>query len=156
LTIVEEFLGKSLKGRALPRWGGLLMLSLFLVGQVSGMLHFAFVQHTTCHVDGELAHGSHHDHGEGHALPHAPEAAPDPGAGQPEGPVLAEDAEEEHSEHCSLPSSRDERKSLSTKAPPHVAPEGLLRNALALCSQSVEGGIPLFRLAPKQSPPHAG
>ena len=156
LTPVEELLGKSMRVRNLTRWGGLLMLCLFLLGQVSGMLHFAFVQHTTCHVDGELAHGAHHEHAGEHAGAHMHEAGSHAHEAQPEGPVLGQAEDEEHDEHCSLPTSRDDRKSLSTKAPLHVAPLQRVRNAVSLRSQSVEGGIPLFRLAPKQSPPHAG
>jgi len=125
---------------------GLFLLVLFVLGQIGALVHHTLVEHEVCPVDGQLVHGDH-----GHGDSSSPSSSmEDGGAKVVVGPT---DADGEHGEHCSIPDSREPRKHALVPPSSRVEPLGLVRNAVSLHSQTFESGIPLFRLAPKQSPP---
>ena len=136
----------SLSGRRARRgWAGLLLLTLFVVGQAFVMAHHSLVVHHVCAADGELTHGDHHHHAE------AAEVAQE---SEDRGPVAKPTTHEsEHGEHCSIPKSRDERKHLVAGAAARGCGGASVGAPLDLVAQTTESSIPLFRLAPKQSPP---
>ena len=154
------------KGPAQGLWR-VVVLALFLLGQGYGVVHHSVVEHHVCEVDGQLAHGSHghrdseraenHAHDEGQALEH------DHDDEVPEGPRLAgvdnesdNESESEHGhDHCSVPTSRDEHKILPVGPSIQWVPLQVAAWVTGDNSQTVERAIPVFRMAPKQSPPSA-
>ncbi len=120
----------------------MLLLVLFVLGQAYAHLHHCFVQHSVCPVDGQVAHGDH-EHGLADPRDHDQPVA------------LTTDSDRKHGEHCSVPDPREERKGLLGSAPVATEPAKCVSVVRVLRSQDVGIRIPLYRLAPKQSPPHA-
>lgn len=132
--------------RARLRVWSVLVLGLFVVGQVSFVAHRALVQHDVCPVDGELAHGGH---GHGHDEAQGDEV-------DPRGLALeARSAGDDHAEHCLLVTLRDPSTPPDGSVAPRVVPAADPRETTA-CLPSDGGGIPILQFAPKQSPPRAG
>ena len=152
------------RGRTQQTWAGIALVALFVLTQAWVTLHHATVEHHRCPVDGALAHGSHAGHADGHGL-HAHGAdghgssehrSLENGESDPhEGELLltAAEAADEHDEHCSLPTWRDERRGWSSS--PVVSDARALTQLPGLTVDRAPraSAIPLFRLAPKQSPP---
>ena len=137
----------SVKSRRCAQALGLALLVLFFLGQSMAVWHHAFVSHTVCHVDGEIAHGDAHDHGDdAHASDEAPTHV--------DGPVLLAGGEgDEHDDHCSFPETRDPRKHPQHEAPPRIEPDRSVARVTCAPTEVVVPSNPVYRLAPKQSPP---
>jgi hypothetical protein len=124
-------------GRWLPA-----LLAVALVGaQGAALAHFAIVRHAYCPEHGELIHPDAERH-----APAASHASKLPG-------LSASDEEgrgHEH-EHCIL---RGHRREASLSAPAATALITAERHAPVLAAvAAAPAASPLFRLAPKQSPP---
>ena len=144
---------------------GLFVLALFLLGQASAVWHHAFVEHRVCAVDGELAHADGHEHGLGvdsfeaeasddHGDDPSDDPSDDHGAHDEGEPILVSPSgEEDHDEHCSFPPTRDPRRhpAVEPVLTVQLAPSAIAADVPA--EAPLHAGIPVFRLAPKQSPP---
>lgn len=164
--------GRSLRGRLRGRvnparhlFRSLLVLALFVAGELAASAHFAFVQHRVCAEHGELEHGEL-EHGqleqgqlEQGQLELGQSQHAELACGTPEdaehahGPVLtAGDADSADHEHCPL----------GDKLAPRTSPVafraqvalGVARPApLAPRTDAFARAFPLHLLAPKHSPP---
>lgn len=122
---------------------GLVLLALFLLGQTYALAHHTLVAHHVCPEDGQLAHGEH-----GHDV-HVEEAE-----AEPTGPIAtSEEGEDGHGDHCAVPTLRDQRDEIAFPLASEAAPlQPGVPDDLPH-SQVFASRVPLFRLAPKQSPP---
>ena len=139
--------------RARPgRISAVLLLSLFVLGQLYSFFHHATTEHRTCVEEAALVHGHcHHDACEPTATAAAAlEASTQTGD---EGASVRRAPDQHEHELCSVLSCRQFEKwtpggpvLVSHLASSHEKPQlSSLRIAVR--------GIPVFRLAPKQSPP---
>jgi len=108
----------------------LFVVALFVFVQAYAAMHYFVVEHHLCPVGGQLAHGEH----------------------QHAGDVDEQDADE-HGDDCSLPQTRDPRKTAPPRASWTVHQPRVPAQAVVLETQTFENAIAVFRLAPKQSPP---
>ena len=143
----------------------MLLLVLFVFGQFHALVHHSFVEHRVCAVDGALSHGEH-DHG-GPALGdhhhddhahvadrHGVDLTADGPRDEGREPLLSPlESGEGHSEHCSTPTSPDQRKGLVAHTLQDDATSRQSVRPLPVRSQDGVEGVAVFRLAPKQSPP---
>lgn len=137
------------------RWIAGLLLPVFLCAYLLDVVHYATVEHVPCPVDGALAHvGDGHDHG---AASHGSEAARESAAqgGERVAPAPSAPEGEHGHEHCSL-------LLLSKKVHPvlgtdllEVGPAPVVITTAWTPTPSGPA-VPLFLLAPKNSPPRAG
>ncbi len=155
--VVTLFSSQSSRAARRRRWTGLFLVLLFVASQAYTAAHHSFVEHHVCPVEGRLAHGEHHhgssaagcEHGE--ECVHGSETASQCGDG-PEDLVLHQSSSsEEHADHCSLPTTREERH--EEDPPTQGMPAASWRPAFLAASQRHGSLLRLFRLAPKQSPP---
>ncbi len=120
------------------------MLALLLAG-ISWFLapaHFVVVPHSVCATHGELAHGEAHDHDHDHDA-------------DAEGVPVLTGAADEHSDHCGLdPASKPRALCVGDPTGDAGVPLPTLEPAALSLSEPVPS-IPVFRLAPKHSPPGA-
>lgn len=149
------------------------MVLLALLCWLASSLHYVSVLHVPCPEDGALVHG-HHCHADELGDPHGSELASahagaehgraedehagDEHAEEGEGEQLApsEDAAEAHEDHCLLVLATDSRGVPPLQASAAVQ---VVQWALGLPpdpTPRVEGKGPLYRLAPKNSPPALG
>jgi hypothetical protein len=128
----------------------------FLLGNLGSLIHEATTTHTRCPEHGELVHGetpAADDHG-GLALDVA-EPAGD-GTARPSGDAariraLPQAGSHEH-EHCYVTCPTRGRIDPAARAPSEHAPLAE-RAPLALAADLGSAGRPLYRTAPKTSPP---
>ena len=124
---------------------GLFVVALFVFVQAYAAMHYFVVEHHLCPVDGQLAHGEHQHAGdvdEHHEEEHS------------SGPLVqADEDSDEHGDDCSLPQTRDPRKTAPPRASWSAQQPRVWTHAAVLETQTFENAIAVFRLAPKQSPP---
>jgi hypothetical protein len=127
----------------------------FLLGNLGSLIHQATTTHTRCPEHGELIHGE-----EAAAADHAGQALElqlaDDRLARPSGDTarvraLPLAANHEH-EHCLVTAPTRERADPAAQAPGDLAP-ACERSALALADNPGSAGRPLYRTAPKTSPP---
>lgn len=115
---------------------------LCAIGQLAAASHLVLVRHAACPEHGDLLHGGA-VHGQRHSG--ADQGSPAFRAG------AVGDGDEEH-DHCSLAC---DRRKLAIAAMTGCVLAAQLSGAQACPVRFARGkpGVPLFRLAPKQSPP---
>jgi hypothetical protein len=114
-------------------------LALLLGQYVLPAVHYAAEEHEVCPEHGELVHvrGSH---------------TSEPPAG--EGPGISGAGERDDHGHCDVvPAVSREGQALAARAELEVAPPAAEKTAAAIVARAQASKTPLFRLAPKQSPP---
>jgi hypothetical protein len=118
--------------------------SLCLLAQISPLIHFLVVPHTRCEAHGATTHASEHEAASdvGQAARDTASHAVSPAAGHPD----------EH-DHCQVLASLRE-PCCAPAADTACAPPGV-DDPVVLEHASPSNLRPLFRLAPKLSPPHA-
>ena len=128
------------------RTNGAILLALFVLAQLGSMAHHALVPHGHCASDGAWTHtevtASHSD-----CLAHSHE-----GEGKSDGPAI-EDGHVEI-ERCSIPTIGEVSPDVPVRP---CLSSWLLSDAagsVELQAQEAQWQFPVFRLAPKQSPPH--
>jgi hypothetical protein len=118
--------------------------SLCLLAQISPLIHFLVVPHTRCEVHGATIHASEH------------EAAPEVGQPARDATSHAVSPAAEHPDehdHCEVLAALRE-PCCAPAADTASAPLGV-DDSVVLKHASPSSLRPLFRLAPKLSPPHA-
>ena len=150
---MTPFTNKSTAPRRRERCLGLLLAALFFVAQLYSASHHAFTDHTVCSSTGQVLH-NHVDHGHGdHGHQCSSEPRQEPSTPE-EGSVEA--GEELHLGHgavCHVPISFAEYGApLGAKAPQAVWVQRTA-DVLPVRYPRPVGSIPVFRIAPKQSPP---
>lgn len=120
--------------------------SLCLLAQLYPLIHFLVVPHTRCEVHGDMLHAREHEAAPGGAQPARGATTHAVSSGDEHGD------EHEH-EHCQLLTERRDARCTPTAelgcAPPSVGDAPVLGRAAASSPR------PLYRLAPKLSPPRA-
>jgi len=135
-------------------WGAILLL-LFGAGQVASVAHLATVQHERCPLDGELAHGGHHEH-DGAGAPMAVGAG-GAGGGHAGSPVYrATEHGADHAEHCAAVLASEERGA-RLDGPGRLAGRVTAPTSTSRLDRTPRPRtrVPVYAFAPKQSPPPA-
>ena len=133
-----------------------LLLPLFLGAYLLDAVHYTAVEHAPCPVDGVLAHVDD-GHGHGHA-PHATELEDDgdPSSSERASRIVPAPDDHEGHGHCSLLLlSREAVADGDGPALTGSAPE-LAAGSIPASTAAAGPRIPVFLLAPKNSPPRAG
>ena len=118
--------------------GTRLAVVVALLGQLAALAHAALVEHVTCGTDGELIHV--------HVEASAPVLARD-------AVREAVDAEGDSHDHCLLDEDGEALCPTSHVASGDPVSPSRARHAVRRCARVAAAPAPLYRLAPKNSPP---
>lgn len=138
------------------RWLGVLLLLLFAFGQAHSAAHHALVPHAECGSGGELVHvhrgvgAGACEAGEGAGRVHgavAEAASPD------DAPTVRSAGDHGHLDRCSFLVVAAARRVSCGSAQLSPTPEAGSSVDAALRSHTFGPAVPVFRTAPKQSPP---
>ncbi|MCA9539121.1 MAG: hypothetical protein KC620_09570 [Myxococcales bacterium] len=139
------------------RAGGLrlvatLALCTFAAGNLTNLVHYATVAHGVCPEHGEAVHLRAHGHG---AFDLRDLRAESGVAGEGRAALAAETSAAEHEhEHCFIcPTSREMATATAQSAPVVVHHRDLIADDLPVAQVVRAPQVPLYLLAPKQSPP---
>jgi hypothetical protein len=109
-----------------------------LVGQLAALAHAVLVEHVTCGADGELIH----------VRAGAAPAAPERDAAR-----AALDGEDDAHDHCLLDEDGEAVCPTSPFASGSAVQPGPADHSIRRCARVDRAPAPLYRLAPKNSPP---
>ena len=142
-------LRKSRAGRAQAlRRGALLLAALAVATQLSGYVHLALVEHTRCAEHGELVESGGHGPVALVATSHEAGRTPDAHL------AASETAPHGHGhEHCLLSPFRRERTPFTSSLSTAPVAEDAARDHAFTAFPPRTHAVPVFRLAPKNSPP---
>lgn len=139
-----------LRGRRAPAvW----LLTLFVLGQLLSFAHHVGTEHSFCAAEGERVHGHCHHDSCSSELAEARKAT-DLDESTPSQPELERQGEvHEHGDACSILTPNEGRGWIPVQPILSSRQENVVRPVPTAGADRALGGIPLYRLAPKQSPP---